>query len=198
MIRLSTVPARVRLILLTGGLALSLSACSDGGNGTPQCDDGIDNDQDGLIDGADTACLSGMGLESQDPAQCEDGIDNDGDGQIDCADRYCQGIAYLCKTPPPTACVYGREGDNVLDCTDPAYQRGELCCTKQSVSEASPNLQHIVNGLECTPGSANDGYYDCSCDNSGAFNASGTDDCFAPGATAGDLCCDAGGNVATK
>lgn len=129
---------------------------------------------------------------------CDDGIDNDGNGQIDCGDRYCQGIAYLCKTPPPTACVYGREGDKVLDCTDLAYQRGELCCTKQPTSEANPNLEHIVNGLECTPGSANDGYYDCSCDNSGAWSASGTDDCFAPGATVGDLCCDAGGNVATK
>jgi hypothetical protein len=47
----------------------------------PQCDDGIDNDGDGLVDQADPVCKSGhWNVEIQ---QCQDGLDNDGDGRID-------------------------------------------------------------------------------------------------------------------
>ncbi|MEY4723155.1 MAG: hypothetical protein RLZZ324_668 [Candidatus Parcubacteria bacterium] len=130
---------------------------------------------------------------------CTDGIDNDGNGQIDCADRYCQGISYLCPgaTLPRATCTYGQSGDNLIDCSDPAYASGQLCCTQQPVS-AGATQSHIVDGLECTLGDPKDGYYDCSCVNAAAYNASTTDDCFAPGAQTGDLCCDSAGNVVKK
>ena len=54
---------------------------------------------------------------------------------------------------------------------------------------------NIVDGLECRVGDQNDGYFDCSCTGAAQFNASGTDDCFSPGAQAGDLCCDADDTV---
>ncbi len=44
------------------------------------CNDGIDNDGDGLVDLADVGCLPGYHAEN--PA-CNDGIDNDGDGFTD-------------------------------------------------------------------------------------------------------------------
>ena len=67
-------------------LALLIS-CADGNSGIPQCEDGIDNDRDGLIDQADPACAAGQPNENQDPpAACSDGIDNDGDGLIDFPD----------------------------------------------------------------------------------------------------------------
>jgi cysteine-rich repeat protein len=58
----------------------------------PDCDDGFDNDGDGLADfPADPGCqFATSGLEN--PA-CDDGIDNDGDGKIDCADADCDGQA---------------------------------------------------------------------------------------------------------
>ena len=50
--------------------------------GRPECDDGIDNDGDGAVDGADGECTGGPGLPES-GAQCSDGLDNDGDGAMD-------------------------------------------------------------------------------------------------------------------
>ncbi|KPJ84815.1 hypothetical protein AMJ57_05365 [Parcubacteria bacterium SG8_24] len=120
---------------------------------------------------------------------CHDGADNDGNGFTDCDDRYCQGVSYLCRQHPPTRCIWGRAGDGIGDCTEAAYQFGDLCCSRQPIDQATPNLFHIVNGLECEYGEPNDGYFDCDCTSSARFDASPTDDCFAPGYAAGDLCC---------
>lgn len=66
-------------------LALALIVgCADGG-GDDQCDDGIDNDNDGLVDSADPGCAFNGNTESPDPAstQCNDAQDNDADGLTD-------------------------------------------------------------------------------------------------------------------
>jgi probable HAF family extracellular repeat protein len=53
----------------------------------PACDDGADNDGDGLVDLQDPGCpVWASALE--DP-ECDDGIDNDGDGGVDAADSGC-------------------------------------------------------------------------------------------------------------
>lgn len=54
-----------------------------------QCNDLLDNDDDGLTDLADPGCADGLDASEQDPAevpQCADGIDNDMNGQIDWPD----------------------------------------------------------------------------------------------------------------
>ncbi|MBW2447588.1 MAG: hypothetical protein JRG83_16895, partial [Deltaproteobacteria bacterium] len=52
------------------------------------CNDGIDNDGDGLIDfGADLGC-SGLGSPLENP-ECNDGVNNDTDGLVDLADPHC-------------------------------------------------------------------------------------------------------------
>jgi hypothetical protein len=51
---------------------------------TVECDDGLDNDGDGLVDVDDSGCSSADDASERDPAQpCDDGLDNDGDGRID-------------------------------------------------------------------------------------------------------------------
>ena len=78
------------LVALAGGIALS--SCSGGGPtaGLPECEDGIDNDNDLFIDELDPACKAGRDRESDDPTpKCEDGIDNDGDGHTDGDDPGC-------------------------------------------------------------------------------------------------------------
>ena len=48
----------------------------------PACQDGIDNDGDGRIDGPLDIGCGGVAARREDPA-CADGIDNDGDGKVD-------------------------------------------------------------------------------------------------------------------
>lgn len=58
------------------------------------CSDGIDNDQDSMVDCADAdckndiACQPGQGSENTNAA-CSDWVDNDGDGYLDCDDSEC-------------------------------------------------------------------------------------------------------------
>jgi parallel beta-helix repeat protein len=54
------------------------------------CADGLDNDEDGLIDCADSDCDT-VGDCEQPEATCDDGIDNDGDSKTDCTDGDCTG-----------------------------------------------------------------------------------------------------------
>src|SRR5688572_28530243 len=72
----------------------ALFAVSCGGSDLPSdCDDGRDNDGDGLVDADHPACPFTMGdNEFEDPTQCNDGIDNDTDTLIDFpADWGCDG-----------------------------------------------------------------------------------------------------------
>lgn len=77
-----------------------------GGPRTGQCEDGQDNDGDGLTDAADPACQqpgcepssqtprkcleSDLDPEGTEAGNCEDGEDNDGDGLTDADDPDCQ------------------------------------------------------------------------------------------------------------
>ncbi len=68
---------------------------------TEVCNDGIDNDGDGLTDCQDTQDCSGDPNCSAPPAGpeiCNDGIDNDGDGLIDCLDRRDCRLTPDCST----------------------------------------------------------------------------------------------------
>ena len=71
-------------------VADDLSAGPQGFAGVDPCADGVDNDGDGLTDGDDRACASGL-EHGEWIANCSDGIDNDGDGLTDTADTACYG-----------------------------------------------------------------------------------------------------------
>ena len=85
------------------------------------CQDGIDNDGDGLIDyGQDPGCGSRVdGDESNTTPECRDGIDNDGDGSIDSADFGCSSPDDPREFPNP-ACSDGidNDGDTFTDFPD--------------------------------------------------------------------------------
>ena len=53
-----------------------------------ECNDGIDNDGDGLVDLADPGCP--FPESTPENPQCDDGIDNNGDGLVDFDDPNCQ------------------------------------------------------------------------------------------------------------
>ena len=73
-----------------------------GENDNPEiCNNGIDDDGDGLIDNNDPDCFMSE--------ICNDGLDNDGDGLIDCDDLDCDGCADNC--PVAEICDNGIDDD---------------------------------------------------------------------------------------
>jgi hypothetical protein len=76
---------------------------------TEECNDGIDNDGDGLIDCLDPDCQYAPSIEQG--CNCADGTDNDGDGKIDSFDPKCAsfyGLSFVgdatdCSIPPPAS-----------------------------------------------------------------------------------------------
>ncbi|PHN08383.1 M43 family zinc metalloprotease [Flavilitoribacter nigricans] len=89
---------RMRALFDTGGARESLLSSSGCGNGDPVelCNDGLDNDGDGLVDCDDPDCDTDPFCQPVEPEICDDGIDNDGDGLIDCDDPDC-GSAPNCQ-----------------------------------------------------------------------------------------------------
>ncbi len=58
----------------------------------PACDDGVDNDGDGLVDRADPGCAQDADddeEELRERSTCLDGLDNDADGRVDLDDDDC-------------------------------------------------------------------------------------------------------------
>ena len=87
----------------------------------PSCNDGIDNDDDGLTDGFDPGC-SGPDDASELSAAlaCDDGVDNDGDGATDGDDPGCTSAADPAETEPGRVCDDGldNDGDGQTDVAD--------------------------------------------------------------------------------
>ncbi|MFH2009388.1 MAG: hypothetical protein ABI333_22545 [bacterium] len=98
------------------------------------CGDGLDNDNDGLVDCADSDC-------HMDPTcgelACDDSQDNDGDGLTDCWDPDCT---------PTATCDYWVDGG--LDCyanTECLQDPDHFC-----LMPSNPSYQHGTCSRECS------------------------------------------------
>jgi hypothetical protein len=70
----------------------------------PECEDGIDNDADGLVDLGDPGCASSGDLSERSALlSCDDGTDNDGDGFLDALDDECTDVATGIERVPEPA-----------------------------------------------------------------------------------------------
>lgn len=109
--------------------------------GVSRCSDGIDNDRDGLVDLADPGCRSAADDSEFD--LCADGIDNDGDGLMDAGDPDCAPGSGAGGEQNRPACDDGRDndGDGLVDLADPG------CRDQRDQSEQ----------LGCSDGIDNDG-----------------------------------------
>lgn len=94
---------------------LFVAACSGGGGTATEdvCDDGLDDDNDGLVDCDDPDCASDPVCAMQ-PEACTGGVDEDGDGLIDCEDPDCFEDP-VCYDVDDAADLPGPHGDPALD-----------------------------------------------------------------------------------
>ncbi len=107
-----------------------------------RCQDGLDNDDDGLLDCADPDCfgIAPCPEERLNPLaekgffNCQDGIDNDGDGLVDCYDPDCRSLNFCHEGLTDGKYIAGRCQDNVdndkdglLDCLDPKCKGIDGC-----------------------------------------------------------------------
>ena len=161
------------------GRVCSGSTCVCSGNGGASqssestCNDGFDNDCDGLIDCADPQCAgdpcgangricSGVNCicpGGSTESNCGDGVDNDCDGQTDCADSNCNGdpcgangricISNTCQCPGGSTesnCSDGVDNDcdGQTDCAD-SNCNGDPCGANGRIC--------ISNTCQCPGGS---------------------------------------------
>lgn len=109
-----------------------------------QCQDGIDNDGDGLIDGSDIDCmcspansprpeLCGCPMMPMEQNACCDGIDNDGDGLVDLDDPDCACSGNTTEGPLPQCgnCI-DDDGDGLVDFDPPAGKSPDPGCAHEN------------------------------------------------------------------
>ena len=136
----------LRTLFLVLSLAL-VNACGGGSEKLPDnsstalamCEDGQDNDGDGLTDLADPGCSSASDNDESETsvlAMCEDGLDNDGDGLTDLADPGCSTASDNdeSETSVLAICEDGldNDGDGLTDLDDPG------CSTASDNDETNP------------------------------------------------------------
>lgn len=139
----------------------------------PACSDGLDNDDDGLVDWNDPGCLNRQDNDEQNapdcppdengeipdectpaelPVECADGIDNDGDGLADLLDPGCLDRADFSEGSDAPMCADGidNDGDGKSDLDDAD------CLTPEQNFESAHKL---LEGFKpaCSDGWDNDG-----------------------------------------
>ena len=109
---------------------ITVSVRIEDGTVEQDCDDGLDDDRDGLTDCDDSDCATALACATED---CDNGLDDDGDGKTDCADSDC---ATWPACLPPENCGNGLDDDDDgktdcadLDCTGSASCQGSDCVT---------------------------------------------------------------------
>jgi hypothetical protein len=127
----------------------------DGGSvcGTHEiCDNGIDDDCNGLTDCYDPACQSQPVCIDKKTEICNNGIDDNGNGLIDCKDPECYGDP-SCFVPGHEICNNGiDDNDNgLVDCQDPECFNDPTCIVH-------PGTEICDNGIDDN----GDGLVDCA------------------------------------
>jgi hypothetical protein len=92
------------------------------------CDNGIDDDCNGLADCLDPACRNLSACIDKKKEICTNGIDDDGNGLIDCKDPACFGDP-ACVVPGHEICNNGLDDDDdgLVDCKDPDCLKDPTC-----------------------------------------------------------------------
>jgi len=134
-------------------------------NDPEACDDGIDNDRDGMTDCSDSSCIAaglcgliiieGLPPEPENTYEkCIDRIDNDQDGNYDCGDRNCQAIMELCCTTEfsDAACSDGFDNDEngFRDCGDFSCRQSDFVTVCDAETDCDDGRDNDEDGrVDC-------------------------------------------------
>jgi len=139
---------RMNALFASGGARESLLSSPAACGGSPAaeiCDDGIDNDGDGLTDCDDPDCDSDTACQPV-AEVCDDGIDNDGDGLTDCddpdcdSDTACQPVAEICDDG------IDNDGDGAVDCADADCDSDTACQPAEECTAPNGLVEKITKG----------------------------------------------------
>jgi hypothetical protein len=114
---------------------------------TPTCNDGLDDDGDGLTDyPADPGCSSANDSDERDAnLVCDDGVDQDGDGLVDWPeDPGCSDSSDSSEQSPGLICDDGidNEGDGLTD-----YPEDPECTSPTAPNEGPAPYVPVTSGL---------------------------------------------------
>ena len=136
------------------------------------CDDGVDNDCNGVADCFDPACAGDTGCgcnPSPGGEDCGNGKDDDCDALVDCDDPACVGTpACGCAASESAGCDDGIDNDcnGLFDCDDPGCAGSAICGCMASFEDCQNGKDDDCDGLvdckdpscvsagqcQCTPG----------------------------------------------
>ena len=112
------------------------------------CFDNQDNDNDGLIDCADSDCIGQGGIQYGKPlcesneGLCSYGFDNDANGDVDCADYNCDskfagnipsfGNVFCQNAETQCGDNFDNDDDGLVDCSDPTCKLHVSCLSENN------------------------------------------------------------------
>ena len=130
-------------------LALERATAGLGGHAVdlgerPQCDDGVDNDRDGLTDADDPQCVLRCVVSEGPVPACRNDRDDDGDGWIDLEDLGCAHRDDDGEEDPACANLRDDDGDGAVDWpADPG------CARRSDADETDPeDAPACANGID--------------------------------------------------
>ena len=140
------------MILILASSFLWLSGCKKGGDDTPDeetiCADGVDNDEDGAIDCADSDCADDP-ICAATAENCVNGADDDGDGAIDCDDSDCAEHPTCVASEDICDDGLDNDEDGVTDCDDSDCD-GDPACAEPVEDICDDELDNDEDGdIDC-------------------------------------------------
>ena len=120
--------------------------CKKPENSINLCSDGIDNDQDGLVDCADDDCADIVNCEENTLIACNDLFDNDLDGLVDCFDPDCFQFVKCFEREEDCGDGIDNDGDGLVDCADSSCA-GSIACQENTPFTCIDGKDNDSNGL---------------------------------------------------
>ena len=116
------------------------------------CNDGVDDDGDGLTDCDDSDCKMDPVCRNGRVEICDDNIDNDGDGKVDCDDVMCTTTAYCQSMRPTEVCNDGidNDGDGKTDCDDSKCFNDNACQSAPTRPGRNNSADADADGCACS------------------------------------------------